>query len=135
MKRLILVLLACFMRGTSQAAELTRELDGTEIIYSYADGSRYNVQYTAAGVKYRFLTGKAPGEWWGPFPYKAIKTPNGEYFLGWYEKGYGDQITHLVNLETKTLYGSGIIVKKDRVIEHFQAAKIEEIKRSARLNQ
>lgn len=38
-----------------------------------------------------------------------------------------DQITQLVNLKTKTLYGSGIIAKKDRIIEHFQMAKIEKI--------
>lgn len=110
--------------------ELTKDLNGTEIVYSYADGSKYNVQYTPKGVKYRFLSGDAPEDWWGPFPYKAYKTNHGEYFLGWYEKGYGDQITQLVNLEAKTLYGSGIIVKKDAVIEHFQKAKIEKIIRT-----
>jgi hypothetical protein len=73
------------------------------------------------------LSGDAPEKWWGPFPYRAFRTKNGEYFLGWYEKGYGDQITQLVNLETKTLYGSGIIVRTDRTIEHFQSAKIEKI--------
>ena len=41
----------------------------------------------------------------------------------------GDQITHLVDLKNKTLYGSGIIVKKDSVIEHFQKAKISEIRK------
>ncbi len=110
--------------------KLTRELDGVEITYSYADGSTYNVKYTLQGVKYRFVSGEAPNEWWGPFPYKAYKTKNGEYFLGWYEKEFGDQITHLVDLEGKTLYGSDIIVKKNKVIEHFQSAKIDKIIRA-----
>jgi len=116
--------------AASPESELTHELDGTDILYSYEDGSTYNVKYTTAGVMYRFVSGGAPESWWGPFPYRAFKTPEGAYFLGWYEKGYGDQITHLVDLKRKTLYGSGIIVKKDGVIEHFQKAHIDEIKRS-----
>ncbi len=111
----------------STEAPLTHDLDGVEITYTYSDGGSYNVKYTPKGVLYRFLSGEAANDWWGPFPYKAYKTENGEYFLGWYEKGYGDQITHLVNLKTKTLYGSGIIVKKDRTIEHFQKAKIDKV--------
>lgn len=112
--------------------KLTNELNGVDITYSYDDGSTYNVKYTDKGVKYRFVSGEAPDEWWGPFPYKAYKTKNGEYFLGWYEKEFGDHITHLVNLEDKTLYGSGIIVKKNKTIEHFQKAKIDKIVRLGR---
>lgn len=115
--------------------ELTHELDGVEITYAYQSGDRYQVRYTAQGVKYRYLSGEDPDEWWGPFPYKAFRVREEEYFLGWYEKGFGDQITHLVNLQSKTLYGSGIIVKKrpgkkDLVIEHFQRADIKKISRA-----
>ena len=107
----------------------TSDLDGLEITYTYSEGGSYNLKYTSKGVMYRYLSGDAPDEWWGPFPYKAFRTQNGEYFLGWYEKGYGDYITQLVNLKTMTLYGSGLIVKRDRTIEHFQIAKIEKLVR------
>ena len=130
MKSVLLFLLTASPLVSGAEPGLTNELNGVEIIYSYDDGSTYDVQYTAKGVKYRFLSGDAPTEWWGPFPYRAYKTKHGEYFLGWYEKGFGDQITHLVDLEGKALYGSGIIVKKNRVIEHFQKAKIEKIIRN-----
>ena len=109
------------------AEQLTHDLDGVEITYTYSEGGKYNVKYTKEGVKYRFISGTAPEEWWGPFPYQAFKTKKGEYFLGWYEKGYGDQITHLIDFDSNTLYGSGIIVKKEGVIEHFQAAHIEKV--------
>lgn len=129
MKLLLLAFLIPFFLSAAEQP-LTHELDGVEITYSYANGGTYQVKYTPKGVMYRFISGEAPEEWWGPFPYKAYKTKNGEYFLGWYEKGFGDQITHLVNLESKTLYGSGIIIKGKKVIEHFQVATIEKIVRS-----
>jgi hypothetical protein len=129
MKYFLLTLCFPFLLS-AQEEKLTSELNGVEITYSYSDGSRYHVKYTPKGVMYQYLSGEGPNDWWGPFPYKAFKTKNGEFFLGWYEKGFGDQITHLVNLENKTLYGSGIIVKDKKVIEHFQAAKIEKIVRS-----
>jgi len=127
MYRLVLFVLVICPFVNANDDKFTHELDGVEIIYSYSEGGKYNVKYTPKGVMYRYVSGDAPEEWWGPFPYKAYKTANGEYFLGWYEKGYGDQITHLVNLETKTLYGSGIIIKDKKVIEHFQKARIEKI--------
>lgn len=106
---------------------LSTDLNGVEITYTYSNGMSFNLKYTPQGVKYRYLSGESPNEWWGPFPYKAVQTPNGEYFLGWYEKGFGDSITQLVNFQTKTLYGSGIIVKDGKANEHFQTAKIEKV--------
>ena len=130
MRLLHILILTCLLPSLALAAssdELTTELNDIDITYTYSSGDSYNVRYTAAGVQYRYLSGESPEKWWGPFPYKAFKTPNGEYFLGWYEKAYGDYITQLVNLKTRTLYGSGLIVKKDRTIEHFQRATIEKI--------
>lgn len=63
----------------------------------------------------------------GTFPFQAMKTKNGEYFLTWFEMGFGDSITQLVNLETKTLLGSGIIIKDHKTIVHFDQAKIEKV--------
>lgn len=107
----------------------TRELDGLDITYAYAGGLKFRLRYTSEGILYQVLSKGAPEKWWGPFPYKAYKTVNGEYFVGWYEGGFGDQITQLVNLEAKTLYGSGIIVKGKRVLEHFDTAVIEKVSR------
>lgn len=118
------------LSARAEVEPLSRDLDGVAITYTYSDGSKFNVQYTPKGIRYRFLSGESPDQWWGPFPYKAFKTKNSEYFVGWYEKGYGDSITQLVNLRTLTLYGSGIIVKKKgKVIEHFDKAKIEKIEK------
>ncbi|MBY0372059.1 phenolic acid decarboxylase [bacterium] len=126
MKSILGILLLVSSMG--QASEgLTAELNGKQLTYRYDNGGHYQIRYAEDGVRYRFLSGKAGDKWWGPFPYKAFKTTNGEYFLGWYEKGFGDQITQLVNLQNKTLYGSGIIVKKSGVVEHFERAQIEKI--------
>lgn len=125
MKTLIVFLIS--FSAWASAPALTTELNGVEITYKYENGMAFNLKYTPKGILYRYLSGDAPNEWWGPFPYKAYKTENGEFFLGWYEKGFGDQITQLVNLEKKTLLGSGIIVKKDRTLEHFEAATIEKV--------
>ncbi len=123
---LFFVFFVCSLLPATQN-KVTTELNGVELIYTYSGGMSFRLKYTASGVMYQFLSGDSPSEWWGPFPYKAFKTDNGEFFLGWYEKGHGDQITQLVNLEKKILYGSGIIVKNKRVIEHFQNATIEKI--------
>lgn len=123
-----ILLLALLLTIPAFAAEpVTHDLDGVQIAYTYENGMQFVLKYEAKGLSYQHRSGDAPEKWWGPFPYKAFKTNNGEYFLGWYEKGFGDQITQLVNLQTKTLYGSGIIVKGKRIIEHFEKAKIDTI--------
>ena len=135
MKILLLIWKDCFVAAllamtvafSALGDDFTTELNGVDITYQYSEGQQYNVRFSKEGIKYRYLSGEAPEEWWGPFPYRAFKTNYGQYFAGWYEKGYGDQITLLIDLKEKTLLGSGIIIKKDRVIEHFEKAKIIKI--------
>jgi len=57
-----LLLLALLARPATAAISnegTTRDLDGTEITYSYDNGSTYNVRYTPEGVMYRFVSGEA----------------------------------------------------------------------------
>ena len=44
--------------------------------------------------------------------------------VSWYEKGYGDHVTLLIDFNKKILYGSALIVTKDKNILHFHGAKI-----------
>jgi len=124
---LIVALLTTTAIARATGTEQTRYLDGYQITYTYENGMSFELKYTPEGVLYRFLTGDSPEKWWGPFPYRAFKTSPNEFFLGWYEKGFGDQITQLVNLKEKTLYGSGIIIKGKRVVEHFEKATIDKV--------
>ena len=99
----------------------TDSLDGTNITYTYTSGRSYNVKFESAGVSYRYLTGTKPEKWWGPFPYKALVTAQGEFLVAWHEPDYGDYITLLINMEAEVLYGSGIIGSSST---HFEKAHI-----------
>lgn len=107
----------------------TNELDGTYLTYKYSGGNAYNLKMEDGNLSYRFLSGSKPDAWWGPFPYKAVNTENGEYLIAWYEEGYGDYITLLVNMEGKYLYGSGVVYAKSGLKQHFEKALISILKR------
>ena len=128
-KKFILILLILFSVSHILAAELsepTRKLDGTNITYNYTSGRSYNVKFEGAGVSYRYLTGSKPDKWWGPFPYKAFEVEENVYLASWFEEGYGDYVTLLINFKTKLLYGSAILSGKT---VHFHGAKIVKVNR------
>jgi phenolic acid decarboxylase len=106
--------------------ESPASMNGTEMTYQYSEGNAYNLKFDNDSVSYRFLTGPKPEAWWGPFKYNASKKTNGEYFLSWYEHGYGDYITLLIEEDRKTLMGSGVYFKNNQPIIHFQKAIISE---------
>lgn len=129
MKSLVGLILIIAFTVTLKAAELslpTRVLNGTSISYDYTSGRSYNVKFEEAGVSYRYLTGSAPETWWGPFPYEAFEVESNVYFASWFEEGYGDYVTLLINLNSNLLYGSAIL-PGDRV--HFHGAKIIKVDR------
>ena len=114
--------------GGSYAVDLvepTRLLNGTAITYHYTiSGRAYKVKFEEAGVSYRYLTGSKPDKWWGPFPYKAFETDENVYLAAWFEAGYADYVTLLINLNENTLYGSAILGGKN---VHFHGAEIVKI--------
>jgi len=126
----VLLLLSLFIFFTQiQAAELsplTRSLNGTDITYNYTSGRSYNVRFDEKGVSYRYLTGSKPEKWWGPFPYQAFEVEKNIYFASWFETGYGDYVTLLINFNNKLLYGSAILAGNK---VHFHGARIVEIHR------
>ena len=129
MKTFFLVLVITFFAVFVQAEELslpTRELNGTNITYNYTSGRSYNVKFEKDGVSYRYLTGSKPEKWWGTFPYQAFEVEKDVYFVSWFEKGYGDYVTLLINFKNKLLYGSAILSGKK---VHFHGAKIAKSKR------
>ena len=85
-----------------------------------------NLIFKNDSVSYRFLSGSRPEAWWGPFSYNATEKVNGDYIVSWFEHGYGDYITLIVDANKKTLWGSGVIVKGDNSSVHFQEAEISE---------
>lgn len=128
MKRLIFILLLGFTSFT-QARELapeTHALDGTNITYNYTSGRSYNVKFESKGLSYRFLTGSRPEKWWGPFPYTAFEVEQDTFMAAWFEEGYGDYVTLLINFKTKLLYGSAILSGES---VHFHGANIVDVHR------
>ena len=121
----ILLLVSNAVASAGVETELTSKLDGKFITYEYSGGRSYEIKFEPEGMSYRYLTGSKPEKWWGKFPYKALITDNGEYFVGWYEEGYGDYITLLINFESNVIYGSGIL--GDQSI-HFEKARITNVK-------
>lgn len=128
--KLLITMLVIFVFTTAlEASELsspTRELNGTNITYNYTSGRSYNVKFEEQGVSYRYLTGSKPEKWWGPFPYQAFKVENEVYLASWFEDGYGDYVTLLINFNNNLLYGSAILSGKT---VHFHGAKIVTVNR------
>ena len=133
MNKLVTTLAGLAIAATSVAAELappTRSLDGSEITYEYTSGRSYNVKFEPAGVSYRYLTGSKPDKWWGPFPYQAFEVRKNEYFASWFEAGYGDYVTLLINFDNRLLYGSAILEGEE---VHFHGAHIIDARSTAKL--
>ncbi len=126
MQLLYSVFLLLFISLPCSAAELaapTHKLDGSNITYHYTSGRSYNVKFEKAGISYRYLTGSKPEKWWGPFPYKAFEVEKNVYYASWFEKGYGDYVTLLINFNNNLLYGSAIL---SGATVHFHGAHIVE---------
>lgn len=129
MKIIISIIASILFTTALHASELslpTLNLNGTDITYSYTSGRSYNVKFEEEGVSYLYLTGSKPKKWWGPFPYQAFQVENNVYFASWFEKGYGDYVTLLINFNNRLLYGSAILSGKT---VHFHGAKIVKINR------
>ena len=122
MKKLIILTLLPFLFACNSKMDVPNRLEGIEMQYRYENGVEFAIRYTADGVYYQYKKGKSPDKWWGPFEYEYLKTEKGEHFLSWFEPGYGDHVTQLINLEDKVLYGSAIIGEKHNVL--FHPAKI-----------
>lgn len=129
MKTLISIFLSILLSASVNASDLkslTHNLNGTDITYNYTSGRSYNVKFEENGVSYRYLTGSKPEKWWGPFIYQAFEVEKNVFLASWFEKGYGDYVTLLINCNNKLLYGSAIIAGKE---VHFHGANIVKINR------
>ena len=127
MKIVISIFLCIVFTITAYASELkplTRKLNGTDITYKYTSGRSYNVKFEEVGVSYRYLTGSKPDKWWGPFPYQAFEVEDKVFLASWFEEGYGDYVTLLINFNNNLLYGSAILSGKT---VHFHGANIVKI--------
>jgi len=128
MKMAMALLAFLLVATTGQAADPvapTRALNGRDITYDYTSGRSYNVKFEEAGVSYRYLTGSKPEKWWGPFPYTAYEVQKNVYMLSWFEAGYGDYVTLLVNFNSGLVYGSAIL-RGEQV--HFHGARLRTVK-------
>ncbi|MFK8046770.1 MAG: hypothetical protein AB8B72_14825 [Crocinitomicaceae bacterium] len=122
MKKLILIFLIPLLINCQSKLKVPNRLEGVEMQYKYENGVEFAIRYESEGVFYQYKNGKSPDKWWGPFKYKYLLTDQGEHFLSWFEPGYGDHVTQLINLDDMTLYGSAIIGEKHNVL--FHKAKI-----------
>lgn len=107
------ILFFCLVNGYVSATDgFTSQLNGTDITYTYSGGWSFNTRYEEKGVSYRFLNGPAAGKWLGPFSYQAFHVSEHVFLTSWYDSGREDYITHLINFNTKMLYGSVFLQKK-----------------------
>lgn len=124
MKFIYPILITLFLITTAGAEELvplTRTLNGVSITYDYTNGRSYGVRFEEAGASYQFLSGSKPDKWWGPFPYQAFEIEKDVFMAAWFEEGYGDYVTLLINFNNNLIYGSAILSGKD---VHFHGAKL-----------
>ena len=124
---LSILLFAGFMSCDNEKdfnSNLPEELVGLDIQYKYANDREYNVKLEEEGLSYRYVSGSKPEKWWGPFPYHHYELEDELQVIAWFEEGYGDYVTLIINLDEKTLFGSAIIQGKD---VHFEPAKINKL--------
>ena len=99
------------------------------ILYAYSGGNSYRVSMQEDGLRYQYRSGRTPEKWWGPFEYNSMHTPKGDIVVAWYEKGYGDYVTLVIDFDEMELIGSAIIPGtgggKDKI--HFEKATIQEV--------
>ncbi len=129
MRKILFYCSIVFISTCSYASEpsgLTDKLNGTDITYTYSGGWSFNTRYEEKGVSYRFLNGSAAGKWLGPFSYRAFEVSEHVFLTSWYDPGREDYVTHLINLNTKMLYGSVFLQKKDT---HFESAVIKKMQK------
>jgi phenolic acid decarboxylase len=112
----------CQTNTSTQNRKYLEKLIGVDLEYQYSGGNAYHVKLEEEGLSYRFVSGPKPERWWGPFPYNHTTTEHGEQLVSWFEKGYGDYVTLLVNFDLEILYGSAII--KGEIV-HFEKARIK----------
>jgi len=125
MRNILLITPMIFFLSLAHAevkTELTDSLDGIGLTYTFSGGNAYNIKFSSKSLSYRFVSGSKPDKLWGPYPYKAMKTEKGEYFVAWFEDGY--YATILFDPKTKHLYGSSISGKNT----YFEKAEISQIK-------
>ena len=129
MKIYIFIFIRLLVSATVKADDLalpTRTLNGSNIIYEYTNGRSYNVKFEEQGISYRYLSGPKPEKWWGPFPYQAFEVGENIYYASWFEQGYDDYVTLLINFNNHLLYGSAILSGNE---VHFHGAKIMKVDR------
>jgi len=119
-----ILLFSCNHPKESENIKFPDKLIGVEIQYTYSEGNEYAVKFENDGLSYQYKSGSKPEKWWGKFEYNHIITENHEHFVSWFEPGYGDYVTLLINFENEIIYGSAII--KGKAV-HFQKAKIHKI--------
>lgn len=120
-----LLFFSCANSEPNISHKLPKNLLGVEMHYQYSGGNEYAVKFEKEGISYQYRTGGSPDKWWGKFPYRYMKTENDEHFISWFEEGYGNYVTLLINYDKNILYGSAIIRGE---IVHFQKSKISKIK-------
>lgn len=114
--------------GAAQAdknLEMPERLSGVMIQYTYSGGNEFAVKFENEGVSFQNRSGSSPDRWMGSFEYNHLITESNEHLVSWYEPDKGDYVTLLMNFETKTVYGSAIIVAAKHV--HFQKGEISSI--------
>ncbi len=119
------ILLASFQLHALELKEETHKLNGKDITYQYTSGRSYHVKFESEGISYQYLSGSSPSSWWGPFKYTAFEVYKNVYMVSWYEKGYGDHVTLLIDFNKNVLYGSALIVTKEKNIIHFHGATLK----------
>ena len=129
MKKIFITLFVSFFSLAVIAQnDMTKAMEGTELNYNYTGGNAYNVKLTTEGLSYQFLAGSKPEKWWGPFEYKAMSKDKGEYIISWFEDGFGDHVTLIVDFEKRQLFGSALVFSKKGVYKHLQMANIKSFK-------
>ncbi|MFD1552993.1 hypothetical protein DNU06_11750 [Putridiphycobacter roseus] len=123
---LTLLLLACGQNKTETHTKYPDKLIGMELNYSYSGGNEYVNRFSEEGLTYQFRSGSKPDKWWGPNPYNYMLSDGNEHIISWHEKGNGDFVTLIINLEKKTVIGSALVHGKK---VHFQKAKLHYFKK------
>lgn len=115
---LIIIIASSIITACQSEQVIPEKLIGIHMNYTYENDVEFAVKFTKEGMYYQYKNGGAPDKWWGPFKYNHLITEQGEHYAAWYEPGYGDYVTLLINFEDKVLYGSALLGKTQKTLFH-----------------
>ena len=108
--------------------ELTDELDGTRMVYTYPEMGTVRLSFADGSVSFEWIAGALKGDSGTGFPYRARKLGDDQFFVSWHEPEARGFVTLHIDFAGESVCSSvlaGYATDDEQVL--FHAASIESV--------